>query len=327
MSDIRIIDKLMTVDYWRICIANFLLYASVYLILPIFPFTLASKLDIPISDMGFQFLIYAMGMILVGPFHAYLGDEFKRKNVLIDSIFAISLALLGLLFVNDKLQLSVVVLVLGMAFGLATTAGITIAIDITTSPFRNKGNKVFTFCGYLGMFISAGLSVLLFKSFGFETLTYIAISINVLCMLLISGIYIAFRAPNNLSYMNLDRFLLLSAWAPSINLFLVSIIPGLFMPLFMENDILSYISLAVLTFAIIPVINHFVVLSHHCQRATANTTCTLASQTGLLVGLFISYRITKIYPIALSLLIVSILLFFFLTIPHIKKNKIRSEKF
>lgn len=80
-----------------------------------------------------------LGMFAIGPFHAYLVDAYKRKYVCAFSFAVMIAATAGYGFVNDITQLLLLCLVQGIAFGMATTAGITLAIDITGTHFAQFG--------------------------------------------------------------------------------------------------------------------------------------------------------------------------------------------
>ena len=84
----------MTLNFWRMCAANLLLFASVYMLFPVLSFVMPERLGISFPQAGSMFLVFAAAMFAVGPFHAYLCDEYKRKNVLLYSTLAMLAATL-----------------------------------------------------------------------------------------------------------------------------------------------------------------------------------------------------------------------------------------
>ena len=110
-------DNLWSLGFMRICFANFLLFASIYMLFPVLPSVMMSRLGISTGQAGSMFLVFAAAMFLVGPFHAYLGDEYKRKRVLVYSIFVILGTTLGYIFVDTFPRLLMLVAVQGGAFG------------------------------------------------------------------------------------------------------------------------------------------------------------------------------------------------------------------
>lgn len=133
----------------RICVANLLLFISLYMLYPVLPVAMADRLGIPVSQTGHLYLLFTVGMFLIGPFHNYLVDVYKRKNVCMLAFVAMMAAVAGYAFVRNLNELLMLCLVQGAAFGLATTAGITLAIDITNTSFRSSGNLVFSWAARL----------------------------------------------------------------------------------------------------------------------------------------------------------------------------------
>lgn len=68
----------------------------------------------------------------------------------------------GYTLVQNATHLLMLCIVQGLSFGMAATAGITLAIDITNSTFRSAGNVVFSWAARLGMIIGAALGCICF---------------------------------------------------------------------------------------------------------------------------------------------------------------------
>ena len=162
-------NNLWTIHFMRICIANLLLFISLYMLFPIVPIEMADRLGVPVSMTGAMFLLLTVGMYVIGPFHAYLVDAYKRKYICAFSFAVMLAATAGYAFVNDLTQLSLLCLVQGIAFGMATTAGITLAIDITNSNLRSLGNVAFSWAARLGMLVGIASGVWLYQSYPFKT--------------------------------------------------------------------------------------------------------------------------------------------------------------
>lgn len=221
----------------RICVANLLLFISLYMLYPVLPVAMAERLGIPVSETGHLYLLFTLGMFLVGPFHNYLVDVYKRKNVCMLAFVAMMAAVAGYAFVRNLNELLLLCLVQGAAFGLATTAGITLAIDITNTSFRSSGNLVFSWAARLGMILGIALGVFLFGVYGFESLLYISVAMGALGVLVIAGVYVPFRAPIATKVCSFDRFLLPRGWLPAINLVLIAFVPGMLLPMLLKSPV------------------------------------------------------------------------------------------
>ena len=92
----------MTLNFWRMCTANLLLFISVYMLFPLLPFVMGEQLGVSVGQAGSMFLVFVVAMFAVGPFHAYLVDAYKRKNVCLFSFALMVAATVGYAFVTNS---------------------------------------------------------------------------------------------------------------------------------------------------------------------------------------------------------------------------------
>ena len=244
--------KLWTVHFMRICVANLLLFISLYVLFPVLSVEMADRLGVPVAQTGVIFLFFTLGMFLIGPFHAYLVDAYKRKSVCIFSFALMVAATVGYAFVTNITELILLSTVQGLAFGIATTAGITLAIDITNSTLRSAGNVSFSWVARLGMILGIILGVWLYQSYSFQNLLSVSVITGAAGILVVSGVYVPFRAPIVTKLYSFDRFLLLRSWVPAINMILITFVPGLLIPLvhpFLNDSVLGTTGIPVPFFA------------------------------------------------------------------------------
>ena len=129
---------------------------------------------------------------------------------------------------------------------------------------------------------------------------------------------------------------------------LIAFVSGIVIPIIKDGDYSATFFLLVLVILTIPLTKIFVKLSQHCQRGTANTTCHLAMETGILIGIavccFLSNNIELysmyedgscvgqphfyadfqlIYKIIGVGIIVALLFYFLLTRPYYKRRRVR----
>jgi MFS family permease len=319
-----------TIDFILMCMAIFLLYTSLFMHFSSLHF-LGEIAGLEVVKANFRFIpAFVLGMWLIGMLHAYLGDAYKRKHILTYSTFLLALSmLLPLASLADESPLwHLVAGIQGILFGLATTAGITVTIDITASPLRTRTNRLYALFARLGMFIGVLLGVSgwadrQFFSRGEDEL-YITAGMALLSMLLVLPVVVPFRSPIGISKFNIDRFFLPKAWLPAVSVFLLAFSAG-YCPLL----------LPLLLFAASPLTTLFVRLSHHCQRSTANTTLQLAMDSGVLLGLCalvtdafgvmdnLDALAGNYFYMAAGLTAVSLLFFLFVTLPYYRRHRVR----
>ena len=246
--------KLWTVHFMRICVANLLLFISLYVLFPVLSVEMADRLGVPAAQTGVIFLFFTLGMFLIGPFHAYLVDAYKRKYVCMFAaalIWIIICHILCALLLGSWLASTPTAAlspVQGLAFGIGTTAGITLAIDITNSTLRSAGNVSFSWTARLGMLLGIILGVWLYQSHSFQNLLTVSVITGAVGILMLSGVYVPFRAPIVTKLYSFDRFLLLRGWVPAINLILITFVPGLLIPMvhpFLNDFVLGNVGIPV----------------------------------------------------------------------------------
>ena len=313
---------LMTLDFWRICISNFLLYAAVWTLLPVLP-AQCYLMGMNTQEMAILFLLFVAGMIGVGPLHAFLGDVFKRKYLLLLFTLVAALCFSGWLMATEVWQVMLLMLIAGASFGIATTAGITIGIDITQSNRRGVGNRIYAFSGALGLLIGICCSSSVYLNLGFNNLVIISLLLFLLSFIMVTSIYVAFRAPVGVGLFNIDRFFLPLAWVPAINVCLLSFGIGMLLNLLPPYSWIGLLMVVGLTALSVPLTRLFVKLSHHCQRGTANTTLQLATQTGLDLGLIEGERIANDLLFGVITILLSVLMFVTVSRPYFKQKRVR----
>ena len=157
-------------------------------------------------------------------------------------------ATIGYAFVTNFTELILLSTVQGLAFGIGTTAGITLAIDITNSTLRSAGNVSFSWTARLGMLLGIILGVWLYQSHSFQNLLTVSVITGAVGILMLSGVYVPFRARIVTKLYSFDRFLLLRGWVPAINLILITFVPGLLIPMvhpFLNDFVLGNVGIPV----------------------------------------------------------------------------------
>ena len=75
-------------NYIYVCAANFLLFFSFYLLLPLLPFYLRDTFAADKQTIGIILSGYTITALAIRPFGGFIVDSFPRKQVLLISYFA-----------------------------------------------------------------------------------------------------------------------------------------------------------------------------------------------------------------------------------------------
>lgn len=303
--------RLYNRNFGLVCMAGFLLYASTYsVLLPLMRSGLALALCFP----------FLIGMLVAGPFNAWLADKFRRKHVLGYPFVGILLVFIGYAYASTPYQYSALALLHGVGFGLATSAALTLSIDMVHTGYRTKSNMVYAFVSRLGMVAGgmAGLWLMPLSTYHWLW-PVLAGGVGVLAT---SLMYVPFRAPIGLPVCSTDRYLLGRALVPALNVGIVAFVCGALSLLCVYGSV----SLLVLA-ALSPwLVRMFVKLSHHCQRATGNMTFHLFLDAGLLLGIAAGASCTDtefLSWLVWALLAGSVLMYFVITRFYYAKMRVR----
>lgn len=218
--------KLWTRDFFIICLSNFLIGFSFYLVGTSMPFYIVEQFKTDTTTTGLILASYITAALAVRPFSGYLVDRFPRKNVLL-----ISLAFFILIFYG-YMQAKILILFIlfrishGFTWGITTTASSTLAIDVIPSKKRGEGVGFFGLTSTLAMSIGPMLGLFIYEHYPFEYNFYAAITIGLIALLLILTVKPPVRPSVATQAITLDRFILVKAIPIGINLLGIALCYG-----------------------------------------------------------------------------------------------------
>ena len=165
-------DRLFTRDYIFVCIAAFMMSFSFFILVPTLPMYLKDTFGISPALVGVVLSCYVIAVLSIRPMTGFIADTLPRKKVYIVAYAIFVASFLGYFFITQTLALFILLRVLhGFSFGMLTTAGNTLVIDVMPSSRRGEGlgyygvtnNLAMAFGPMVGLFvISSGNYTLLF---------------------------------------------------------------------------------------------------------------------------------------------------------------------
>lgn len=139
-------DRLWTRDYVAVCIAAFMMSFSFFILVPTLPLYLAETFGIGKAMVGVVLSCYVIAVLAVRPMTGFVADTFPRKTVYIAAYATFVASFLGYFFITKTLAIFILLRIFhGFSFGMLTTAGNTLVIDIMPSSRRGEG------LGYYGV--------------------------------------------------------------------------------------------------------------------------------------------------------------------------------
>ncbi len=219
--------KLWTKNLVWLCASHFLLHASLYLMIPVLVLWTVHGLGGTYADAGWSVAVFGAAAFLPGVLNGWLIDRFSRKDMAMYPMLLLAGSFLLYPYATDVWQVAGLRALQGALFGLVTMAtGSTLAIDVTASHRRTDANVVFARFGRIGMAAGLLAGMLVYPRLAFADVAYACAAMGVVGWLLLLPVQIPFHAPLNPPLCSLDRFFLLRAFPPGINMLLITFILG-----------------------------------------------------------------------------------------------------
>ena len=232
MSDTDIIQQTSTEakqplwnrNYTRTWIANFMLYMSFMLILPILPLYLADTYGAGKHTIGFVLSGYTIAIMLVRPFSGYIVDTFDRRKAML-LFYSLAFIICGFYLIGGSLLIFTIVrTVHGAPYGAAIIANSTVAIDSLHPSRRAEGIGYYGLSNNVASAISPSIGLLVYGATRNFMLLFV---LSMICSGI--GLYIASTIQTRkrevklntdgttpAPRMGLDRFFLKKGWRQAV---------------------------------------------------------------------------------------------------------------
>lgn len=219
--------KLWNANFVFACAANFLMGISFYLLIPTLPFYLVEKFAASKDTIGMVMSCYVIAALLIRPFSGYMVDTLNRKWVYILSFLLFVGLIAGYLVAASVLFIFILRFWHGLTWGVITTAGNTVAIDIIPAEKRGEGIGMYGLSLTLSMAIGPMVGLFLQDHYNFEVIFYASFFIGLVGLLFALFIHVPERLHIIHNALSLDRFLLIKGIPVGINLILISLSYGM----------------------------------------------------------------------------------------------------
>ncbi len=203
------VERLWTRSYVLICIANFLMYFAFYTLVPTLPFYLEEVFGAGRTTIGVILSCYTVAVLCVRPFAGWIADTFARKPLYIVAYFLFISFFVGYLAAGTLLMFAVLRVAHGLFFGMVTTTGNTLVIDIMPSSRRGEGLGWYGVMNNLAMSIGPMAGLFISSSGNYNVIFYAALISGGLGLAFASSVKVERKVPKTYNKgVSLDRFLL-----------------------------------------------------------------------------------------------------------------------
>lgn len=209
-------DKLCTRNFISMCAANFLMSFSFYILIPTLPFYLIDTFNAGQSIVGIILSIYTVSVLVVRPFSGFLADTFQRKPLYLFAYFIFASFFLGYPLAGSLFVFTIIRIIHGLAFGMLSTTGNTLVIDIMPSSRRGEGLGYFGVTGNIAMAIGPMTGLILKDMVPFDYIFILAAISGAIGIIFVCLIKTKRRQLQKSQPISLDRFFLMKGVPASV---------------------------------------------------------------------------------------------------------------
>jgi len=119
--------------------SSMMLFTAFYLLMPTLPVYLTRELRIDKGQTGLVLSIYTLAALIIRPFTGYLIDRYSRKAFYIPAFLLFALIFTGYPLAGTLGLMLIVRFAHGVVWGVATTTGSTLIVDIIPADRRGEG--------------------------------------------------------------------------------------------------------------------------------------------------------------------------------------------
>lgn len=226
INDKQQLPKLWTRNFVTCASANFLLFFSFYLLLPVLPLYLFDKFNAGNTEAGIVISMYTVGALACRPFAGFLVDTLSRKPLYFWTFFLFSSCFIGYKVLGLIPLLAVLRFAHGLFFGISTTASNTVAIDSLPSSRRGEGIGYFGVSVNLAFATGPMMGMFLYEGFGENIIFATSIILCIIGLVLVSTLKLKPREKKPHAPLSLDRFFLTKAIPQFVNFIFVGFAYG-----------------------------------------------------------------------------------------------------
>ena len=212
-------EKLWNSNYTKVWLANFMIFFSFMLLMPLLPIYLSEEFNADKHIIGIVLSGYTVMALCSRLFSGYIVDTFPRKKVLLISYFLFFLFFSGYIVAGSLLLFGIIRTLHGAPFGATTVANSTVAIDVLPPSRRAEGIGYYGLSNNIATAISPSFAIWLFQLTESYTLIFVAAFLcSGIGVLINSTIHIEKKeivSPQKAA-ISLDRVFLLPAWSQAL---------------------------------------------------------------------------------------------------------------
>lgn len=171
-------QPIWTRSFFFVFMATLLIFTAFYLLLPTLPIYLINHLKVGSAYTGVVLAAYTVAALVIRPATGYFIDLHGRKWIYLISVLIFSLLFAGYIFAVTLAGMIMLRLMHGLLWGITTTSGNTIAVDLVPSSRRGEGLSYFGLSSTIPMAIGPLIGLKLIADGNYHRMFIVAIILS-----------------------------------------------------------------------------------------------------------------------------------------------------
>lgn len=167
-------NQLWNSSFVLLAIGNLLMATGFYFLIPTLPVYVVDVLHANTSDVGYILAAYTISALIIRPFTGIALDTWGRKWIYLPALLIFSLTILLYPFIYSFAILLAVRFFHGFSWGVTTTSGMTVVVDVIPPHKRGRGIGYFGISYTLAMAIAPVIALMILNTMGYVMMFHTA---------------------------------------------------------------------------------------------------------------------------------------------------------
>ena len=167
-------SQLWNSSFILLAIGNLLMATGFYFLIPTLPVYVVDVLHANTSDVGYILAAYTISALIIRPFTGIALDTWGRKWIYLPALLIFSLTILLYPFIYSFAILLAVRFFHGFSWGVTTTSGMTVVVDVIPPHKRGRGIGYFGISYTLAMAIAPVIALMILNTMGYVMMFHTA---------------------------------------------------------------------------------------------------------------------------------------------------------
>ena len=163
-------STIWTRDFILLCLATLLMATAFYFLIPTLPVFITEIIKAEKGVTGAILAAFTVSALIVRPFVGYALDRWGRKVIYLISFFLMMLLFNGYVFASTIFLMVLMRLAHGFAWGITSTAGSTIVVDLLPPSKRGDGLGIFGLAMPLAMSLGPLLGIFIVQKMDYASM-------------------------------------------------------------------------------------------------------------------------------------------------------------